>query len=545
MCREKVGPKLWTNPRDLKILSLKMGNGERVRDDGRNTPSLLRNGFLNVGGQVARGAVVVLAIPFLIRLLGIAEYGVWSFAYAFLALVTMCEAGFSVAAAVFLSKDLANDNVVAAGHTLTFIILSALLLSSALALVLWFAGPLIARLLTSFAPAERSAAGHAMQIAGIAAAILIFQRTLVGIEQAFDRYAVINALDLVQTLLTNLGFMAVAAWGGRTVGLMKWQITASVLVLLAHIYVVRSFSRAHRLAFGWNINKAQEIFRYSIATWTATLGSAAFSQCDRLIVGAVLGPSLLGIYSAITNITSKINTVSATAVQPLVPSLSRDVAVSAPSQHRMRLSTRLNALIAIGAGMCIYLLADLFLRVLGTGDGGGQYVQALQIAAVIYALYSLSAPGYFVLFSRGGVPTIALATLSSGLFSLLLIFTGARYLGLLGAIVGNAGYLGTLAMIVAASRKTGIALSRFFNWIAFPLVCFCVALAVGWILRAHLTWRAAVVVAETLLFSIWFFYGRAKETRMDFAGAPSVSDLNPYTVHALGDPALPNPWTSE
>src|SRR6267143_513961 len=113
-------------------------------------PSLLRNGLYNVGGGTVRGAVGLLTIPFLIRFLGIREYGVWSLVYAVFALMTMCEAGISVAASVFLSKDLAKNDVSEAGRTLTFILISAVLLPAALGLLLWIAGPLIVRPLAAF-----------------------------------------------------------------------------------------------------------------------------------------------------------------------------------------------------------------------------------------------------------------------------------------------------------------------------------------------------------------------------------------------------------
>src|ERR1035441_1025028 len=108
-------------------MSLDVTNRNSMPNAGSST---LRSGLYNMGGQVARGAIGVVAIPFLIRFLGISEYGVWSLACAFLALMTICEGGFSVAAAVFLSKDLATNDTREAGRTLTFILVSATLLSA-------------------------------------------------------------------------------------------------------------------------------------------------------------------------------------------------------------------------------------------------------------------------------------------------------------------------------------------------------------------------------------------------------------------------------
>lgn len=483
---------------------------------GGRGPSLLRNGLYNVGAGTVRGAVGLLTIPFLIRFLGIREYGVWSLVYAVFALMTMSEAGISVAASVFLSKDLAKDDFSEAGRTLTFILISAVLLSAAVGLLLWIAAPMIVRPLAAFESGERADAGRALQIASFAVSFFILQRTLVGVEQALDRYAAINVLELCQSLLANVGLVVVAWLGGRTIELMEWQIFACALLLVAHCFVVFGLLRNKGLVVEWNWSKARRIFRYSLATWTATLGSAAFAQCDRFIVGGVLGAPVLGIYSAITNMTSKINSFSATAVQPLVPSLSRDVARDVPAQGRIRQATHLNALIAIEAGIFLYVLADWVMQVLAPGATARNDILGLQIAAVIYALYSLSAPGFYILFSVGGVRINAIVTLSSSVVSLVLILVGARRFGLLGALAGNAGYLGTFFLVTAGLRKVGISLNCYLNWMAFPLLCLAIALIVGTMLHGHLLWRVVFVIVQSALFLLWFLHDQGKAPQTEF-----------------------------
>lgn len=483
---------------------------------GSNRTSLLRNGLYNVGGQIVRGTVGLLTIPFLIRLLGIREYGVWSLAYAVFALMTMSEAGISVAATVFLSRDLANEKSHEVSHTLTFILIGALLLSATLGLFLWIAGPLLVRTLGAFGSGERANAGRALQIAGFAVAAFILQRTLVGIEQAFDCYAAINVLDLCQSLLANTGLVTVAWFGGRTLDLMKWQIFAYALLLGAHCCVVFQTLRNKGLGFKWNGNKAKRIFRYNLATWTATLGSAAFGQCDRFIVGGVLGAPALGVYSAVTNMTSKINSFSSAAVQPLVPSLSRDAAANSSTEARIRQAVQLNALIAFESGIVLYVLAGWVMNVMIPGATTPRDIVALKIATVIYVFYSINAVGYYTLFSVGKARTNAVVVLSSGIVSLALIRLGALHFGLLGAIVGNAGYVGTIWLIVVALRRTGITLSRYLTWMAFPSFCLLAALVVGAPPGGHLLWRAVFILVQGILLMLWFLHDRDKSAWMGF-----------------------------
>lgn len=477
---------------------------------------MLRDGLYNVSGQAVRGAVSLITLPFLVRFLGIREYGIWSLAYAVLALFTMGEAGFSVAATVFLSKDLASHEPDEAGRTLTFVLAGSIVVSVALGLLLWLFGALLSRSLIAFEAAERAEAEQALRIAGLAIFFYILQRALVGIEQAFDRYRVVNTLDVLQSLLSNCGLLAVTIFGGKALAMMKWQAFAWALLTVAHCWFVFRLLHERRLGFKWSIGKAAQVLRFSIAAWASALGSVAFGQCDRLIVGGILGAPLLGIYSAVTNVTSKINSFSGTAVQPLVPSLSRDVAMKVPFEGRIRQAVQVNALIAMEAGIFLFVLADWVMRVIVPGSATPLNILGLQVTAVIYSLYSLNAPGYFILFSMGKAQTNAVIVLLSALISLVLIFVGARNFGLLGALIGNAGYIGISFMTILSLRSFGISIRRYVMWIAFPLTGFSIAMVVGLTLGGHLLWRAAFLVVSGGVALLWFLRDQVGFTLQKF-----------------------------
>lgn len=465
---------------------------------------MLRNGLYNVSGQTIRGGVALLTIPLLVHFLGIREYGVWSLAYAVLGLTLLGETGISVAATVFLSRDLNEPTPEQASSTLTFVLASSAFVSSILGLALWFFGPAFVRSLVAFSSADRLEAGRALRIAGLAVALFILQRVLIGIEQAFDRYGTINVLDAVQSLLANGGLIAVAWTGGRSVAMMKWQAFAWGCFLLVHCYFVLRLIRDRRLRLHWSGAKAKRMVRFTAATWVSMLGSTAFNACDRLIVGGILGAPALGIYSAITNMTSRINSFSGMAVQPLMPSLSRNSERSPTVEKRVREAAHLNVVVAVVAGIFLCVLADRVMSVMVPGANTAQDILGLQIAALVYALYSVNAPGYYILFSVGQEWKNAAVALFGAALSLALIFVGARYFGLVGALTGNAGYLATLVMIWLGGREIGIALRRYATWVAVPLLALVAAFGFGFVVQGYLWWRVGFVAVAAGLLLMWF-----------------------------------------
>lgn len=464
---------------------------------------MLRNGLYNVSGQIVRGTVALLTIPVLVEFLGIREYGVWSLAYAVLGLMLLGETGISAAATVFLSKDL-DASSGEASAALAFVVASGVIVSLLLGFILWVFGPASSRLLVAFSKNDRTSAGAALRIAGLAAAVFILQRVLIGIEQAFDQYGRINVLDVLQSLLANGGLIAVAWMGGKSVAMMKWQVLAWGCFLIVHCYVVWRLVRNRRLRLQWNGAKTKRMLGFTVATWTSMIGSTAFNACDRLIVGGILGAPALGIYSAITNMTSRINSFSGMAVQPLMPSLSRDSRISATVETRVREAAQLNVVVAVAAGMFLCVLADRVMSVMVPGSNGPQNILGLQIATLVYALYSVNAPGYYILFSVGQEWKNAVITLCGAALSLALILAGARYFGLVGALVGNAGYLCTVVMIWLGGREIGIEIRKYSAWVALPLLVLVAAFLFGFTVQGYLWWRIGFVAMAGGLLLIWF-----------------------------------------
>jgi O-antigen/teichoic acid export membrane protein len=213
-------------------------------------------------------------------------------------------------------------------------------------------------------------------------------------------------------------------------------------------------------------------------TWLTTLGSALFSQCDRLIVGSILDTRILGIYAAITSITAQINTFSSLPIQPLLPRLSQLIAKqnSEPSQLKEQVKQALlvNGIVALGLGGTLLTLAPFIIKIIIPTGANNEYLFAFRLATIIYSLYSMNGVGYYILFSINAVNISLIIQLFSGGFSLLFIGFASYFFGLTGAIIGNAGYLIVWLLNIRAMRKLNIPSIVWIKWIKFLLVWFLI-----------------------------------------------------------------------
>lgn len=473
---------------------------------------MLQSGFYNAVGAIIRAGLLLLSIPVLIRLIGVQEYGLWTLVSAIIGLVTLAEAGLSVSTTVFISRDLASDNPDGISETLTVVFSGMLVLATAAALGLWLAAPALVSLFTNLEQSQQLTAVPAIQIGGMVIWARLIQQIVMGLEQAYHRYRTLNILNTLQTAFNSVGLIGVAWLGGRTVALMQWQAITTIGILVAHIWVGYMLVRGVKLHSIWNTEKARDITHYSLLTWVASLGSALFSQVDRLIVGVWLGTQALGVYGAITNIATQINSLSALSVQPLLPALSNLLAKKNENQLAVQALVKqalhINTLSALGLGAALLTLTPLLLQIMLPGQVTDEAAWAFRLAMCIYALYSMNAVGYFILFGTNAAGLCASVQLTGAICSLLLIAVGAAGYGLVGAVIGNIGYLAVWLLTFLGMRRLDIPLRLWLGWLQFPLAWLLAMILWNMMAPRGLTLSVLTLTLQSVILCVWFITGQ-------------------------------------
>ncbi len=468
---------------------------------------MLKNGFYNTAAGAIRAGINVLTIPVLIRALGVEEYGVWTLASTVVNVVILAEAGLSTATTMFVSQDLAKEDFDGIAQTLTVTGGAMLGLATLAGIILGIgAEPIV----SSFAKLDRSQhviAVHAIQIGGIAIWTKLVQQVLIGIEQAYQRYDLLNLLNTIQSLLTGVGLLVVVWCGGRTVELMEWQAAIGIMIFIAHLYLAKLLTRQVKLRLIWDRSKGWHIVRYSTQIWVTAIGGVLFGQADKLIVGALLGTRELGIYAVITNIASQINLFSYLPVQPLVPKITQHFAKLDPDRtaldKQIASGLQINFSIALGSAAILFTFAPLVLNILIHDYSNLTYILSLQIVAIAYGCSSLNAVGYYILFARDAVNTCMKIQLVGSIGSLLLIYVGTLQFGILGAALGNAGFIATLLMLYLGMNQISIPTSKWLKWVSFPTLWFLATIAINSLVKGDLLLSCCLCLEVTILLG-WF-----------------------------------------
>jgi O-antigen/teichoic acid export membrane protein len=240
------------------------------------------------------------------------------------------------------------------------------------------------------------------------------------------------------------------------------------------------------------------------------MGGVFFGRGDRLIVAYYLSNETLGVYSAITDTASTIVNFASLPVQPILPLLSNhslntnDADKSTKKlKQQIKQSIEANALIALGSATWLFILAPMIAHFLFTNAANETSIAALRIAIVIYAFVSLYTVGFFTLLSLN-VYSCMFIYWTSAIFALILIRSGAINFNLLGAIIGNIGFIFSWLMLVFAMKK--LHLPRWF-WLRcslLPILLFIASIFISILVKNNLALGIIIGIIESVILLLWF-----------------------------------------
>lgn len=466
---------------------------------------MIKNGLYNGITSLLNIALGVLVIPVLIRTMGLDAYGLWIYATAVMGIVELAEMGLSVSTTYFVSKDLASQDSRSLSETLSIISGLVLIVATIGAVAVWLLATPLAYLATNLDLEQQVRAINIIRLGAFAVWVAMVQRVLIGIQQAFQRYDLLNLIASTQTFTVYLSMLAVAFAGGGPEQLMVAYLVVTGMAFVANSIAVRFLLRPFATSICWNQQRVPVIARYSLSTWSISLGSALFSKADRILVGAVAGTTVLGAYGAITSVVSKINQLSAAVVQPLLPSISglsaRDNGANQELIGYYRQAIELNALVSFGLSGVLLLLAPVLSFVL-VDQQSEELVNSLILASIIYGIYSLGAVPWYTLIARGRTMTVFRINLLAAIVSLVLITVGAIQYGLIGAIAGNMGYLIILLLYIFAAHNLSIRPGSFRIWRGSTFLWYLAVIGLSTIIPTILAARISVAVVASLVL-IW------------------------------------------
>ncbi|WP_229364533.1 lipopolysaccharide biosynthesis protein [Fibrella aestuarina] len=404
----------------------------------------MKSSVFNIIGGGLRIIITLISVPILIKLLGTKQFGIYSIANAVINIVSLAEWSIALSTTVLTTKD--NNKNISSACFYSSIILGLFVFSVTILI-----STAISEFYSSLSPDDVQSLQRIIQIGSITMCLRVIQQYFVGIEQANNRYDAQNIINTVSNTLFYCGSIAFAYTSKSLLTIFAWQLIITFFSVITHVL----FSIRIKLITGikqlltWSNTDIKKVLTYSSKIWPSAFGSVLFSQGDRLIVGKLLGLEATGIYTALTSIVNQINILSALPAQPLVSYVKSYLGTAEETKLKkfVENSSSLNVLLSIGIGIILICFSpEIINLLLGKWTGTLNMRKSFILLTIIYSVYSLNASGYYILFAVSKEKLNTAISLTAGLITLTSIFILSNEFGLIGAVVGNAGYWITLLL---------------------------------------------------------------------------------------------------
>jgi O-antigen/teichoic acid export membrane protein len=278
------------------------------------------------------------------------------------------------------------------------------------------------------------------------------------IIRGYERYDLDALIQTVTSLIAIIAICSVVYFGGDIPEMLILQAIVFVTSLCLALFIsVRLIGNRTWLIPYCSLESFKEFFSVSIYGWFLALSGILFSQADRLLVSAILGPAALGFYGAALQISQTAHGLIARSLGFLFPkfsTLQSDQAAMLRLFNRAMLAT---TVLGSVSAITLFFASPTVLRVWLGHSIPSDLPTTLSLLAVVNGFMATTiAPGALA-FGAGLFRLSAISSLLSG----LLVSSSALVLiptyGIVGAVVAKFAFLpvSTASRVVVFHRAFG------------------------------------------------------------------------------------------
>ncbi|MFO0443553.1 MAG: oligosaccharide flippase family protein [Betaproteobacteria bacterium] len=432
-------------------------------------PSLLSGTAWNLLGLVVPLFVAVIAIPWLMALLGLERFGFLALVWALVGYASVLDLGIGKTLIRVVSRRLADGDRHGALALASMAAQLLLLIGLALGLGLWLAsGPLLVHAdARSGIPADEAASALAV-VAALLPLVLV-NSAQVAMLSAWQDFMRLNLLRAVLSTLTYLAPLLLALQGVTD---LRAVVGSLLLVRLAGLlaYGIVSWRRCGWLPRpgGWSRERLASLMTVGRWMFIVNFTAPLMAYLDRFVVGVQLPLREVAVYAAPGEIPNRLLMVPYAVLAALFPRVANDGAD--PVELRRVLGQSVRWLCALMTPLVLVAVAfavPAMTAWLGA-DNGPLAGVVLQVLLAGLWLSSLSMGPMTVVQAAGDLRHVAMFYLLQVPLLLAMLWAFTEPLGIVGAALAIALRQGidTVGMLWLAVRQLGLPLGR---WRRFAL----------------------------------------------------------------------------
>lgn len=267
-------------------------------DDMRKVNELKAGVILSYVNMAISTAIPLLYTPIMLRILGQAEYGLYSLSNSVISYLSLLTFGLGGAILRYLTKSRTEGNKAELEKVLgLFVVLYALiaLISVAAGVTLThFTGAFFAKGLTEL---ENERLNVLIVIMAINAAISLLCVPFSSITICYERYVFRRIVEILSTIATPIFNLVVLYAGYASVGMAIVGTAIQLVFLLINIAFCNSNLKIHPRFKNLPFYLLKDIFKFTAFVFISTIADLLYWSTDKVLLGAMVSSSAVAVYN--------------------------------------------------------------------------------------------------------------------------------------------------------------------------------------------------------------------------------------------------------
>jgi O-antigen/teichoic acid export membrane protein len=280
---------------------------------------IAKNTVFNLIGQILPMAVGVLTIPYIVKGLGTAQYGILSIAMMLLGYFNIFDLGLSRATVKFVAENLDSEDI----HRVPELIWTSLSLLVGLGII----GGVVAAVFVPISvthlfkmPAELAGEARvALFVLCASMPIMLGNNALRGVLEATQRFDLVNYVKVPSSVLFYLAAALAIPFGVHVAAIVSMLVAIRLVSTLAYLFLC--FHTVPGLSSCFRVSRASLGPLATFGGWimVTNVTGPVFAYVERFMIASLLSVSLLTFYSAPFELVSKLLIFPMSVVPSLFP----------------------------------------------------------------------------------------------------------------------------------------------------------------------------------------------------------------------------------
>ena len=393
------------------------------------------NAFYGVADYLVLPISMLLSAPFLLTHLGTAQYGVWVLAGAAVSGSGMVSGSFGDAAIKHVGDCRGRGDWPGVVRIVRNMISINLVLSSVLAIALWYVAPYVTRHIVKVDRELQTICLRSLRIGSGLLLMRSIESVFISTLRAFEIYGSTVRISICSRTMILIFAIVLTRYGRDVVWIMVATLLISTFSTVAQAIALKKQIGTFSSLPSWHCKTISDIATFGTFSWIQAISSVVFSHADRFFVGFFIGAPAIAYYGLCVQAAQPIHGLISSGLHFLFPHLSTRLPVAPLSEIRRKvvMAFKINVVLVGALSLPLIVCGGRVLSAWLRPAFGPQPLLMFPIIVCSFALLGMNVTAHYALLAMGHVRVVTYLNLLAGIVMLLVMVLLVPKHGLQGA----------------------------------------------------------------------------------------------------------------